>query len=83
MRASGLSDEDGSHRNMVKSSEPDASRSGRPHSAASYLGFGAGRHSDNDAGFWFPGCWWRDSKTEMEKKGLHAHSLQHLNKRSL
>ena len=37
MRASGLSDEDGSHRNMVKSSEPDASRSGRPPSAASYL----------------------------------------------
>ena len=37
MRATGLSDVDGSHRNMVKSSEPDASRSGRPPSAASYL----------------------------------------------
>ena len=37
MREIGLSDVDGSHRNMVKSSEPDASRSGRPPSAASYL----------------------------------------------
>ncbi len=38
MRATGLLLVDGSHRNIVKSSEPDASRSGRPPLAASYLG---------------------------------------------
>ena len=37
MRASGLALVAGSHRNMVKSSLPLASRSGRPPHAASYL----------------------------------------------
>ena len=37
MRASGLALLAGSHRNMVKSSEPLARRSGRPPLAASYL----------------------------------------------
>ena len=37
MRAIGLLLVDGSHKNMVKSSEPDANRSGRPPLAASYL----------------------------------------------
>ena len=37
MRASGLAVVAGSHRNMVKSSLPLASRSGRPPRAASYL----------------------------------------------
>ena len=37
MRASGFWLLEGSHRNMVKSSEPDARRSGRAPRAASYL----------------------------------------------
>ncbi len=37
MRAMGLLLVAGSQRNMVKSSEPDASRSGRPALAVSYL----------------------------------------------
>ena len=37
MRAVGFWLVEGSHRNMVKSSEPDANRSGRPPRAVSYL----------------------------------------------
>jgi len=37
MRAMGLLLVEGSHRNIVKSSDPDASRSGRPLLAALYL----------------------------------------------
>ena len=37
MRVRGLALEEGSHRNMVKSSDPDASRSALPPHAASYL----------------------------------------------
>ena len=37
MRASGFWLLEGSHKNMVKSSEPDARRSGRAPCAASYL----------------------------------------------
>ena len=37
IRAMGFWLVEGSHRNIVKSSEPDANRSGRPPLAASYL----------------------------------------------